>query len=72
MSPTLLAPHLVLAPVAGSVQRVGRRLAPVDRPELVERGKELATVPGLTDEEGGKAEGAREMNQYIHLATYAR
>jgi hypothetical protein len=45
--PAILAPLLILTPVAGSIERVGRRLAPVDRPELVQGREELAPVPGL-------------------------
>ena len=45
--PAILAPLLIFAPVTGSIQRVDGRLAPVDRPELVQGRKESAPVPGL-------------------------
>jgi len=38
----LLAPHLVFAPVARGIERVGRGLPLVNPLERVERGKELA------------------------------
>jgi len=38
---------LRFAPVTGSIQRVDRRLTPMDRPELVQGREELAPVLGL-------------------------